>query len=182
MSDRSWGNATAMPGPLSFSQAFINVNRLYVIGGNSGTGLNVVYSTDIKEDGTLGIWTTEASFPVTIFSSSLTCIKNRVYLIGGYQSGVQSSNIYSASLNSDGSIGNWILSGNFPITIAIHQVITTRNYIYIVGGHNGSTPLSSIYKASIYDDGSIGTWSLQSWALPSTCYYSKIAMNCQHTV
>jgi hypothetical protein len=170
----TWSNGPAMPGATAYSHAFINGNRVYVVGGYSGTALSVIYSSDIKEDGSLGIWSTETSLPFTLYQSAVGVIKNRVYIFGGYQNSVASNAVYSANLNSDGSIGSWIAETSLPVTFILHQVFVTRNVVYMIGGLQSGAHSANIYKATIRSDGSISGWQLQMWTLQATAAYFNI--------
>ena len=176
----TWANSSVMPGATAYSHAFINANRLYVVGGYSGTGLNVLYSVDIKEDGSLGVWGTEANLPVTFYSGAVSVIKNRVYLFGGYQNSIASNAVYSASLNTDGSIGSWIIEMSLPVTFALQQVFVTRNMVYMIGGVQNGSHSANIYKSNIRSDGSIGVWTLQMWTLQATAAYFNITATKDH--
>lgn len=169
----AWGNGPALPTATAYSHAFINNNRLYVVGGYSGSPLNGLWSVNIKEDGSLGTWVTEANLPVTYYSGSVVCIKNRVYMVGGYQNSSASSAIWSAAMNSDGSIGTWSFYGSLPVTAGLSQVVVTRNVIYLIGGTQNGSPSANIYRAIINSDGSIGAWQLQAWTLPAVYNYGN---------
>lgn len=176
----TWGNSSVMPGATAYSHAFINGNRLYVVGGYSGTGLNILYSVDIKEDGSLGIWVTEANLPVTFYSGAVAVIKNRVYMFGGYQNSTASNVVYSASLNTDGSISSWTTEMSLPVTFGLQQVFVTRTMVYMIGGVQNGVHSANIYKASIRSDGTIGAWSLQVWTLQATAAYFNITATKDH--
>lgn len=172
----TWGNGPNLPATVSYSHAFINVNKLYVVGGYNGSPLNSLYSAEIKDDGSLTNWSTETNLPVTVYQSTLLVIKNKVYLIGGYQNSAASNVIYSAVLNSDGSIGTWTIDSYLPMTFVLHQGIVTRNVIYIFGGLQNDVASANIYKAEIRSDGSIGGWQLQTWTLQGPMSYTNVAV------
>lgn len=172
----TWGNGPNLPATVSYSHAFINVNKLYVVGGYNGSPLNSLYSAEIKDDGSLTNWSTETNLPITVYQSTLLVIKNKVYLIGGYQNSAASNVIYSAVLNSDGSIGTWTIDSYLPITFVLHQGIVTRNVIYIFGGYQNGAVSANIYKAEIRQDGSIGGWQLQTWTLSAPVSYTNVAI------
>ena len=172
----AWGNGPAMPTATAYSHAFINNNRLYVVGGYNGSALNGLWSVNIKEDGSLGTWVTEANLPVSYYSGSVVTIKNRVFLVGGYQNTAASSTIWSAALNSDGSIGTWSFYSSLPVTAGLSQVVVTRNVIYLIGGTMNNSHSSSIYRAPINSDGSIGSWQLQGWTLPAVYNYGNVTV------
>lgn len=62
------------------------------------------------------------------------------------------------------SVSDWSATTNLTQTLKDHQVVTWHNYVYCVGGYNGSSPVSNVYRATQQDDG-ISSWSEQN-ALP----------------
>ena len=62
------------------------------------------------------------------------------------------------------SAGEWTATSNMPQTLKGHQMVQWRNYVYIVGGHNGSTCVNTVYRAQQQDNGLSGWTTLN--ALP----------------
>ncbi len=56
------------------------------------------------------------------------------------------------------SVADWSATTNLPQTLESHQVVTWRNYVYCVGGFNGSNPVNNVYRATQQDNG-ISGWS-----------------------
>ena len=53
------------------------------------------------------------------------------------------------------------------------QLVTIGDYLYLLGGYNGSTSVSSIFSASITDP---TTWTSSASTLPVTLYVSSVAV------
>ena len=166
----TWTTGTALPAPLSRSQAIVTKNRVYLLGGNNADYTSIVYTAPINADGTLGAWTTEPSLPGPMSWTQAIVTKNKVYVLGGTPAyGVTSSVIYTAPINSDGTLGTWsTYSLSLPVSIYSTQAIVTKNRVYLIGGltGNGSVQLNTIYTATISSDGVLGAWSL-SGTLPN---------------
>ena len=80
----TWTTATnSLPGVLYASQAIVTSNRVYLLGGQSGSAISTVYTAPINEDGTLGTWTTGTSLPGVLSHSQAIVTSSRVYLLGG---------------------------------------------------------------------------------------------------
>ena len=142
------------------SQAIVTSNRVYLLGGSNGPGyLSTVYTAPINSDGTLGIWTTSTNLPGVLRSSQAIVTNNRVYLLGGLTTSVVVSTVYTAPINSDGTLGTWTTSTSLPGTISYGQVIVTNNRVYLLGGINNTATLSTVYTAPINSDGTLGTWT-----------------------
>ena len=172
-----WTTGTALPGGLTYSQAIVTKNRVYLLGGNTASGgVSTVYTAPINADGTLGTWTTSNSIPLACSGHSVIVTKNRLYLLGGQtSSNSATSNIYTSVINADGTIGNWVSSGNLPTNLAFFSSFISKNNIYIVGGWNGSTAVSTVYRASINTDGTLGGW-VSAPSLPAIVNNSQIAV------
>ena len=171
----TWTNGPTLPASIAGSSVFINKNIIYVLGGYNGSiAVNTIYSSIIKEDGSLSPWITEAPLPFTLYASVVVSIKNRIYILAGQQNGSFVSTIYSTNLNSDGSIGTWTMTGSLPIVNNWFQAFVTGNMLYMIAGNTGATSsISSVYRAIINADGSIGTWSLENTTYPNVLQYSS---------
>lgn len=121
-------------------------------------------------------------------SSGVAINNGYIYIIGGCQSTTASSacsagmsgNISYAAIGSDGSItapatcsgtsyGAWCVDSTNRIngTAGVGTMGTAvfNNTIYAVGGTNGSSWLSNVYRVGLNDNGSLaGAWSAQSFA------------------
>ena len=62
------------------------------------------------------------------------------------------------------SVADWAATNSLPQYLKGHQVVTWRNYVYCVGGFNGSNPVSNVYRATQQDNG-ISGWT-ELTALP----------------
>ena len=56
------------------------------------------------------------------------------------------------------SAGDWAATTNMPQNLKGHQMVLWRNYVYIVGGYNGSGCVNTVYRATQLDNGVSG-WS-----------------------
>ena len=90
---------------------------------------------------------------------------NVVYAIGGYGNNNTSlSSIEYATMNPDGTVGNWKETTPLPNPILQAGVLAYNGYIYVAGGTNslnGSTTKTTFY-APIKADGELGQWQSTS--------------------
>jgi len=161
----TWTTGTSLPGPLANSSAIVTKNRVYLLGGSN------VYTAPINNDGTLGTWTTGTSLPVPLENSRAIVTKNRVYLLGGYNT----NNVYTALINNDGVLGTWTTGHSLPFPINDIQIIVIKNKVYLLGYFDVSywysfNYLSPILSASINNNGTLNTWSIDSF--PPLNFYS----------
>jgi N-acetylneuraminic acid mutarotase len=163
-----WTTGTSLPATVYDSQAIVTNSRVYSLGGNvSGVVSAVVYTAPINSDGTLGTWTTGTSLPATISQSQAIVTNSRVYLLGGYVSGAVSAVVYTAPINSDGTLGTWTTGTSLPATVYVSQAIVTNSRVYLLGSAS-----SAVYTAPINSDGTLGTWTTGT-SLPGTVAYSQ---------
>jgi len=164
----SWSTATSLPGAISWTRPFVTKNRIYICGGgiDTSTPVATVYTAPINTDGTLGTWTTGTSLPTAIGWTNVAITKNRVYLLGGFNGSSVVSTIYSAIINSNGTLGTWSNVGSLPIANLRTHVFVSKNTIYTIAGYNGSGIISSVYYCFIKPDGTLTSWT-QGTSLPN---------------
>lgn len=165
----TWTTTTPLPKEISLFTPVVILDRLYLIGGNNGkSGVGAVTYTDIHyapitTEGTLGNWVKHSvSLPKNIHQAGVFVVRNRIYVLGGFsdQDGIQTA-VYTAPINSVGSIGAFSSAGNLPEPIDRVEVTVIKDYVYILGGSVGYFDGSDrVYRASINPtDGTIGTWT-----------------------
>ena len=169
---QTWTTATALPGTVTYSQAIVIKNRVYLLGGYNGSASATVYTAPINTDGTLGTWTTATALPATVHYSQAIVTKNRVYLLGGVINGADSAAVYTAPINTDGTLGTWTTATALPATVAASQAIVTNSRVYLLGGVINGAYSSTVYTAPINTDGTLGTWTTAT-ALPGTVAISQ---------
>jgi len=170
----AWVTSTPLPNNIKMSQAIVTNNRVYLIGGNFyKSGASIVYTATINPDGTLGAWVIDTPLPVVISHSQAVVTSNRVYLLGGHINNTQSNAIYTAPINTDGTLGTWVADISIiPNAIYNSQAIVTNNRVYLIGGFNKTVYFSTVYTAPINPDGTLGGWVVDT-PLPETIAISQ---------
>ena len=170
----AWVTDTPLPNNIKMSQAIVTNNRVYLIGGNFyKSGASIVYTATINPDGTLGAWVIDTPLPVVISHSQAVVTSNRVYLLGGHINNTQSNAIYTAPINTDGTLGTWVADISIiPNAIYNSQAIVTNNRVYLIGGFNKTVYFSTVYTAPINPDGTLGGWVVDT-PLPETIAISQ---------
>ena len=105
-----------------------------------------------KVGDSLGAWTTATSLPGVLSRSQAIVTKNRVYLLGGYDSYGSTSTVYTAPINPDGTLGAWTKDTSLPSRLYRSQAIVTKNRVYLLNA-------SIVYTAPINPDGTLGAWT-----------------------
>lgn len=158
----AWSLAASIPAALTYTQAIVTKNRVYIFGGYNGNSVKTVYTAPINSDGTIGTWTIGDDLPNPLSFSQVVTTKNRVYLLGGYDNVGYTTTTYTAVINNDGTLGAWSLASPLPVPIGGAQAVITKNKVYLFGGFNGTDYLSTVYTAPVNSDGTIGTWALSA--------------------
>jgi hypothetical protein len=152
---------------------------IYVIGGqvdSTGTpgGTANVYMASLDPNsGAVGAWTQLASsLSEPLVGPAAALFNGYVYVIGGLRpDGAPSSNVYSAPVNADGTLGTWKQSANpYPMAISFATAFGFAGRLYVLGGDNagsispsaqGSPGVSTVNFAKALN-GVVGTWSATS--------------------
>ena len=178
----SWNNINAdTPDALILHASVIKENKIYVLGGKvepSGIGnsVNYVWVGNLNNDGSISSWTTLNPLHKKLSKGKAVIVNNRIYFVGGatWTNGgnpVPSDSVYFASINADGTIGNWQTSTATGLpTLLGHGLIEANGKITTIGGSTNSneTPINKTYSATVNADGTLGNWSEGSNLLPTT--------------
>jgi hypothetical protein len=138
-------------------------NYLYVLGGSNGNVvLDNVERAPIAPDGSLGPFESAPNGPLMTARvyHTTAVIGNYLYVIGGFgNNGL--SNIERASIAADGSLGPFAPVSGVALTTARYDHVTAvvGNYLYVLGGGGDVTPLSSVERATLGADGSLGSFA-----------------------
>lgn len=174
----AWVTASNLPSGFCAGQAFVTKNKLHLIGGYNGEqilGITNCYTASIDSDGTLGAWSSATSLITGVYWSKIVVTKNRVHLLGGEISGTNNtSNIQTAVINADGTLGTWSVSGTLPNAISHSKIIVCNSRVYLLGGYTGSVYLSTVYTAPINDDGTLGSWVLTNITTPVNYLHNAV--------
>jgi Kelch motif protein len=136
-------------------------NSLYILGGAgaSGTALSSIERATINADGTLGAFTavSDSGLVAPRYGHTSIVVGRYVYVVGGLGNGILNS-VERASINSDGSLGPFITVPGVALATARYQhtSVVLGNALYVVGGSAAGGILSSVERASINADDSLG--------------------------
>ncbi len=139
---------------------FIANERIYALGGFSGTLLDSVESAPIKRDGSLGSWRVEtAPLTMTRYINSVQSLNDFAYVIGGHaeREGVGLADIeYSHTVAESG----WAWKKTTPMQLPRYALssVSWGKQLYAIGGLNGAAYTDKIELTQQASNGELGRW------------------------
>jgi Carbohydrate binding domain/Kelch motif len=151
-------------------QAVVNGDYMYLIGGSTTdilstpdptTAVTTVQYAKVNPDGSLGTFATTAALPAGRTGGSAVVANGYIYYVGGMgTTGVATTTVYYALINSDGTLSSWTSDGDtLPAARAFGAASVQNGYLYYYGGGSGAgSGNSSVYYWPINaTNGSVGT-------------------------
>ncbi|KKT77005.1 MAG: Kelch repeat type 1-containing protein, partial [Microgenomates group bacterium GW2011_GWB1_44_8] len=166
----SWSTTTGLPTGLVEHTTVVNNGYIYALGGDNWSSYySTAYFAKINSDGTMGSWTNSTILPDERSRHSSIIANGYVYVIGGYDGSIVVTTVYYARLASNGSVGSWNTTTLLPLPRDYHTSVVANGYVYVIGGYDGSSSVSSVYYAALNSDGTVGTWNTTT-ILPKAFY------------
>jgi hypothetical protein len=154
-----------------------NSHFIYVIGGQANSsdtpgGTNTVYVASVDPtNGAVGTWKTLTStLPDSLVGPAVTIYNGYIYVAGGLNpQQVPVTDVFSAPINSDATLGSWTKSTNaLPLAIAFATTFGFGGNLYVLNGDpNGSSDPNQSATVGLQDvrfasanNGAVGTWAL----------------------
>lgn len=136
-------------------------NRLYVLGGEDAAGntLNTVEVSVLGPDGLPGPFT---AAPVTLVTprrgARALLSANRLYLVAGENGGTPLQNLEYATVGPDGALSAFTTLPNIALlnARADFAAFATPRGLFVAGGRQGNTVLSSVERSPINAQGALG--------------------------
>jgi len=136
-----------------------------IAGGRDETLTNrtEVFTNTPGADGLITMWRHAPSLPEGRFHATAAYHDGFVYVIGGLSGNVASDTIFRATIESDGTMGNWVEAGTLPEPRSHHASFVHDGWLYVLGGQSGN-PMGEyawhedVWRAEIAADGSLGPW------------------------
>jgi hypothetical protein len=137
---------------------------LYVLGGNDGNGpLRAIERASLNVSSAVGAFaTSDISLVVSQNDHTSTVVRNFIYIIGGIST---ENSVQRARIRPDGSLGAFDAVPEVSLVSSRpgHSTVVIRNFLYVLGGGSGGGGFpSSIERAAMNDDGSLGTFATVS--------------------
>ena len=150
---------------------------IYVIGGQVNSsdtpgGTNTVYMASVDPTtGNVGTWKTLGStLPDSLVGPTVTIYNGFIYVVGGLTpQQTPATDVFSAPVNSDGTLGSWTKSTNpFTMAVAFATAFGFGGNLYVLNGDpNGSNDPNQQTTVGLPDvrfatanNGVVGAWTL----------------------
>ncbi len=140
-------------------------NNIYVVGGYDSSVSEVLNSVErsfIYSNGSYSNWVQEPNLTIRRYALAAIASNSRLYAIGGYNGSSYFQSVESAEIFQNGSISSWRVEAPLNLARNYLAAVVWNGRIYAGGGFNGSTYLNSVESALILDNGSVGSWRLES--------------------
>ena len=149
----SWSTTSSLNDVRANIQAVYYNNYIYVIGGGNGSSAyDTVEYARVYPDGTLGAWTKDVVnvLPQSLDQGGVAISKGYLYYLGGVTGGGSvRQELYFTSINSNGSINSWQTAADFGAPTKGMSLHIANDYMYSVGGQNGTNTFSSVYYTKL---------------------------------
>jgi hypothetical protein len=134
-------------------------NFLYVLGG--GEVSTLVERATINPDGTLTAFATVAGVDLARTGFTIAVIGDSLFVVGGTEGGTERDDVLRATIAADGSLSAFAPVAGVTLDTARtdHASSVIGGFLYVYGGRAGVSALSSIERAPINPDGSLGTFA-----------------------
>jgi hypothetical protein len=171
--------ATDLPAVNRGASAVSHGNKIFIIGGHSGSHTDTVRSSPISADGSNGAWVADDSLPAARSYHSSVTANGHAYVIGGFDGGTWQDTVYYSKFDSSGNLGAWSTTSVLPDGLSNASAVVNNGYIYVIGGRTASSTYSSaVYYAKVNSDGTLGSWQTGSNPLSTgTAYHASTVKN-----
>lgn len=137
----TWTVGPELPVAMQHTRLAVTKGRVYLLGGHTGTAVisNMFYGV-IDGQGVITSWVPTGVMPNSLALGQVVVTNAYVYYAGGTVNNDLSgctTNILRASVELDGSIGNWSLMSGACALKGGH-VVSIRNRVSVLGGVNAS--------------------------------------------
>jgi Kelch motif protein len=135
---------------------------LFIIGGDLSSQIGKdVERAVIAADGSLGRFTSVDGVSLVGSDYSAAAVGNYVYIIGGRGDSGPSTQVRRATVGADGSLTQFTVVTDTALVAARfgHASVMVGNYLYVLGGEDNASNLTSVERAVIGVDGSLGAFA-----------------------
>ena len=148
---------------LSPLYSVVTEDKVYIFGTNYSASFGVDSSGDLTTGSAV------TSLPIGSSVSSPVIHNNKAYVLGGFDIVTsRHSNVVHYANVINGVIGTWTYTTPLPIELRDVQTVIINNQIYVISGSTASGYSPYIYRSTIAQNGTLGSWVTVSNNTPVT--------------
>ena len=104
---------------------------------------------DVNSLGQLGSWSDVHRFPLAAIDMNTFVSKHKLYVLGGQTTagGARTSDIYSAKIFPDNSIGSWEIAGPYAASVSGAEILDTDVSLVVLGGAVSNSPATNVIRS-----------------------------------
>ena len=145
-------------------------NFIYAVGGqnHSEAVVNTVFYAKVHTQGQIDGWETKKSvFERGFKYPALISIQNRLYVLGGKDSGDHSlDSVYQAQPQPKTGDTTWSPVTSLRISVYLHAAVPLGEKIYVIGGyhkeHSSSYAIPDVFSARVLESGALSGWESEN--------------------
>lgn len=144
----TWSNSGVLPEAIYGMGMYEHNGKLFLLGGTAnGVGTRKIYTADISSsDGSVSGWQQLPDGPAYIAGQQSVLVDDTFIFVSGNQ-------VYYAKINQSNTIDPWQTSqNNIPQSIAAGKLVHLNGYLYLIGGHNGSDYVDTVYFSKLENE------------------------------
>lgn len=169
----TWNVGSSLNVSHSYHAVVAKGGYLYVMGDVSTGSATVEYAQISPTDGSLGSWANTTALPAAGVTKAVA--------VGGhmYATGFNGTDIVSAPINANGSLGAWkyIRQLNSPGPSTGSMMTVQDGYLYVYGGYGNSNFINTVIYAPITSNGTVGRWERTTSMNTARLHASSVAHN-----
>jgi hypothetical protein len=81
---------------------------------------------------------------------------------------------FTVLMSGDGSLGTWQTATSMTTERGWPAAVQVGNYLYVLGGYGAGSGLTSVERAVVNDDGSLGSWQLVSSMIKGRSLFAAV--------
>ena len=161
---QAWQQHSYLTTPRRGLKASVVNNRLYAIGGYNGQFLKSTEHLDISASAGTAQWQLDPEqSKVDRYIHAAATLGNRLFLLGGHveKGGPMSyGDVESTAIRTDGQLEPWQIAETRLLNARfIASAFALGDYLYLLGGHDGTRRLATVEMAAVSSDGKVRAWS-----------------------
>ncbi len=161
----------ALPAPRTDGAAVTAGTKLLYIGGTDGTTpSNEVFLATLYPSGNFSTWTRGPALPQALANASAAYLGGRVYVFGGTDAqGRPTTTAYVSTVDvATGQPAPWQTADEAKLPLALPAprtgaaIAVASDGLYLVGGTDGSGPVTTVWKSALDSKGALTAWEPQA--------------------